>query len=70
MGSSLKLSIQQVDAVNLCLAKVMAVAEVMAGCGQAMRSDAEIPSTDSILVVLQVLVDEVEKIQGVMEGVG
>ncbi|MBF0589175.1 MAG: hypothetical protein HQL53_08610 [Magnetococcales bacterium] len=69
MGSSTELTLEQIDIINLSLAKVTAIAEVMAGCGQVKRPDPSIPTTDSIFVVMQVMVDELDTIRQVMQSI-
>ena len=61
------LTLQQVDTINLSLSKALAVARMVADCGSAARpAPDDEPPAASLFVVMQVIVEELEKIEEVM----
>ncbi|MBF0311627.1 MAG: hypothetical protein HQL56_19115 [Magnetococcales bacterium] len=67
MDAPHSLTLQQVDTINLSLSKALAVARMVAECGSAARpAPDEQPSAASLFVVMQVIVEELEKIEEVM----
>ncbi|MEO5347890.1 MAG: hypothetical protein H7834_16150 [Magnetococcus sp. YQC-9] len=67
MDSKYSLTLQQVDTINLSLDKTMAVARMVAECGTAARpAQDDMPPIASLFMVMQVIVDELEKIEEVM----
>ncbi|GAB0056130.1 hypothetical protein SIID45300_00435 [Candidatus Magnetaquicoccaceae bacterium FCR-1] len=69
MDSTHSLSLQQVDTINLSLDKSLAVARMVAECGSAARpAPDDLPPVASLFMVMQVIVDELEKIEEVMSS--
>ncbi|MBF0127615.1 MAG: hypothetical protein HQM02_10440 [Magnetococcales bacterium] len=64
------LTLQQVDTINGSLDKAMAVAQMVAECGGERHSVPTNPSPPSLFMVMQVIVDELEKIEEVMKERG
>ncbi|MBF0604538.1 MAG: hypothetical protein HQL07_12710 [Nitrospirae bacterium] len=67
MDDPRSLTLQQVDTINLSLSKALAVARMVAECGTAARPDPDDkPPAASLFMVMQVIVEELEKIEEVM----
>lgn len=68
MDERYSLSLPQVDAINLSLSKALAVARMVAECGTASRpAPDDEPPAASLFVVMQVIVEELEKIEEAMQ---
>lgn len=68
MNETFSLSLQQVDTINLSLSKALAVARMVADCGTAARpAPDDDPPAASLFVVMQVIVEELEKIEEAMQ---
>ncbi|MBF0182104.1 MAG: hypothetical protein HQM03_18965 [Magnetococcales bacterium] len=69
MDSKFALTLQQVDTITLSLEKALAVARMVAECGTAARPDPDdMPPVASLFMVMQVIVDELEKIEEVVNS--
>ncbi|MBF0182373.1 MAG: hypothetical protein HQM03_20345 [Magnetococcales bacterium] len=63
------LTLHQIDTIHLSLDKALAVARMVAECGTAARPDPDdTPPAASLFVVMQVIVDELEKIEEVLDS--
>ncbi|MBF0190259.1 MAG: hypothetical protein HQL99_03795 [Magnetococcales bacterium] len=71
MDRPFSLTLQQVDTVRLSLDKAMAVSRMVAECGSAARPDPDdTPPAASLFMVMQVIFEELEKIEEVMASLG
>ncbi|MBF0179948.1 MAG: hypothetical protein HQM03_18260 [Magnetococcales bacterium] len=69
MDNQHALTLQQIDTINLSLDKTLAVARMVAECGTAARpAQEDTPPAASLFTVMQVIVDELEKIDEVMKS--
>ncbi|MBF0262200.1 MAG: hypothetical protein HQL97_10260 [Magnetococcales bacterium] len=65
------LTLDQIDTIRLSLDKALAVARMVAECGSAARPDPDdLPPVASLFMVMQVLADELEKIEAVLDSLG
>ncbi|MBF0628548.1 MAG: hypothetical protein HQL91_10070 [Magnetococcales bacterium] len=63
------LTLHQIDTIRLSLDKALAVARMVAECGTAARPDPDdMPPVASLFMVMQVIVDELEKIEEVLNS--
>ena len=69
MNKTFSLTLQQVDTINLSLAKAIAVAQMVAECGGKHRLVPDGPPPASLFVVMQVVVEELEKVVDVIKRV-
>lgn len=67
MSEGFSMTLQQVDTINLSLAKAVAVAQMVAECGGNNRPVPDDPPPGSLFVVMQVVVEELEKITEIMD---
>lgn len=70
MDQPFSLSLEQVDTINLSLARALAIVQMVAECGPERRREPDEPSPASLFVVMQVVQDELEKAQEVMGALG
>ncbi|MBF0611594.1 MAG: hypothetical protein HQL55_10770 [Magnetococcales bacterium] len=70
MNRPFSLTLQQVDTINLCLSKALAVAQMVADCGkiQERKPGEDEPTPASLFVVMQVIADELKKIEELMQS--
>ena len=68
MNAPFSLTLEQVDTINLSLARAMAIVQMLAECGPDRRREPDEPSPASLFVVMQVVQDELELVQDVMEA--
>ncbi|MBF0111045.1 MAG: hypothetical protein HQL76_17915 [Magnetococcales bacterium] len=66
MNHPYSLTLEQVDTINLSLARAMAIVQMLAECGPERRREADEPTPASLFVVMQVVQDELEQVQEVM----
>ena len=66
MNNTCSLTLQQVDTINLSLEKALAVAQMVAECGDKRKPGEDEPTPASLFVVMQVVVEELERIGEVM----
>lgn len=63
------LTLHQIDTIRLSLDKALAVSRMVAECGTAARPDMnDTPPAASLFMVMQVIVDELEKIEEVLNA--
>lgn len=60
------LTLEQVDTINLSLARALAIVQMLAECGSERRREPDEPTPASLFVVMQVIQDELERVQEVM----
>ena len=70
MSTPFTLTLEQADTINLSLAKAMAITQMVAECGGERSTGQDEPTPASLFVVMQVVADELEKIEAVMKGMG
>ncbi|MBF0181917.1 MAG: hypothetical protein HQM03_18015 [Magnetococcales bacterium] len=70
MDYPFSLSLEQVDTINLSLARALAIVQMLAECGPERRREPDEPSPASLFVVMQVVQDELERVQEVMGALG
>jgi hypothetical protein len=68
MDENFSLTLQDVDIINLSLSKAIAVCQMVAECGGERRSSPDDPPPASLYVVMQVILEELEKIDEVMKA--
>ncbi|MEO5365376.1 MAG: hypothetical protein H7831_03280 [Magnetococcus sp. WYHC-3] len=68
MPHPFSLTLEQVDTINLSLARAMAIVQMLAECGPERRREPDEPTPASLFVVMQVVQDELERVQEVMGG--
>ena len=69
MDQAFSLTLEQVDHINNCLAKAMAVTQMVGECGEARRPVPGDPPPVSMYVVMQVVYEELEKVDKVMREI-
>ncbi len=62
------MTLQQVDTINLCLEKALAIAHMVAECGGDHRPASDESPSASLFVVMRVVIEELERIGEVMKG--
>ena len=67
MDQSFTITLQQVDTINLSLEKAMAIAQMVAECGNVRHQTPDHLPSASLFAVMQVVIDELEKIGAVMK---
>ncbi|MBF0295596.1 MAG: hypothetical protein HQL96_10455 [Magnetococcales bacterium] len=69
MDNKHALTLHQIDTIRLSLEKALAVSRMVAECGTAARPDPDdTPPVASLFTVMQVIVDELEKIEEVLDS--
>ena len=70
MNTPFTLTLEQVDTINLSLAKAMAITQMVAECGgERHPGQDELPHA-SLFVVMQVIEEELEKVVEMMTSIG
>ena len=70
MDNGISLTLDQLDTINRSLNKAMAVAEVLAHCGPGKRLVPEAPNATDVFLVMQVVLEEMEKIWEITRKLG
>lgn len=68
MDQPFSLNLEQVDIINLSLSKALAIARMVGDCGRQREVTEDEPTPASLFVVMQVIADELEKIDEVMQS--
>ena len=69
MNNTVSLTLEQIDTINLCLEKALAVAQMVAECGGKRQLGEDEPTPASLFVVMSVVVEELQQIAEVMRVV-
>ncbi len=70
MEPTLSLTLEQVDGINRSLNHTMALSRVLANCSTGERPGSEPPEPLDIFLVMQVMLEELEKIRAITRGLG
>ena len=70
MEPSLSLTLEQIDTIDQSLNKTMAMVRVLANCGPGKRPVPEPPEAVDVFLVMQVVLEELEKIREITRGLG
>lgn len=70
MNHPISLTAEQVDIINSSLERATAVLDLLVGCGPDEMPRKDMPESASLTVLFQMTMDELNKIEGVMQVVG
>jgi hypothetical protein len=70
MDNTVSLTLDQLDTINRSINKAMAVAQVLAHCGADKRSVPEPPDSTDIFLVMQVVLEEMDKVWEITRKLG
>lgn len=70
MNDAVTLTVDQIDAVDRSLNKAMAAIRVLANCGHAKRPIPEPPEAVDMFLMMQMVLEELEKVQAIVCPVG